>query len=260
MNLNVQGRKALVCGATDGIGRSVAIALADSGASIVAFARSEVKLREFVQVLPGTGHQILVADFDDPGVVQSVLKEYLAAHGTPDIVVNNSGGPPGGALSDASSQSFITAMNRLLLSSHEIVKLCLPGMKAQGFGRIINVISTSVRQPLDNLGVSNTIRSATSAWAKTLSREVAEYGVTVNNVLPGATATSRLSSIITNTANRTGRSEDEVRAEMQKEIPMKRFAVPEEIAAGVVFLASEQAAYITGINLTIDGGRTRSLL
>jgi 3-oxoacyl-[acyl-carrier protein] reductase len=151
-------------------------------------------------------------------------------------------------------------MNRLLLSSHEIVKLCLPGMKAQGFGRIINVISTSVRQPLDNLGVSNTIRSATSAWAKTLSREVAEYGVTVNNVLPGATATSRLSSIITNTANRTGRSEDEVRAEMQKEIPMKRFAAPEEIAAGVVFLASEQAAYITGINLTIDGGRTRSLL
>ncbi|MFN5867170.1 MAG: SDR family oxidoreductase, partial [Candidatus Kapaibacterium sp.] len=144
--------------------------------------------------------------------------------------------------------------------SHEIVKLCLPGMKAQGFGRIINVISTSVRQPLDNLGVSNTIRSATSAWAKTLSREVAEYGVTVNNVLPGATATSRLSSIITNTANRTGRSEDEVRFEMQKEIPMKRFAVPEEIAAGVVFLASEQAAYITGINLTIDGGRTRSLL
>ncbi|MFN5867658.1 MAG: SDR family NAD(P)-dependent oxidoreductase, partial [Candidatus Kapaibacterium sp.] len=107
MNLNVQGRKALVCGATDGIGRSVAIALAESGASIVAFARSEVKLREFVQVLPGTGHQILVADFDDPGVVQSVLKEYLAAHGTPDIVVNNSGGPPGGALSDASSQSFI---------------------------------------------------------------------------------------------------------------------------------------------------------
>jgi 3-oxoacyl-[acyl-carrier protein] reductase len=122
------------------------------------------------------------------------------------------------------------------------------------------VISTSVRQPLDNLGVSNTIRSATSAWAKTLSREVAEYGVTVNNVLPGATATSRLSSIITNTANRTGRSEDEVRAEMQKEIPMKRFAAPEEIAAGVVFLASEQAAYITGINLSIDGGRTRSLL
>jgi 3-oxoacyl-[acyl-carrier protein] reductase len=260
MNLNVQGRKALVCGATDGIGRAVAIALAESGASIVAFARSEEKLREFVQILPGTGHQILVADFDDPGAVQSVLKEYLAAHGTPDIVVNNSGGPPGGALSEASSQSFITAMNRLLLSSHEIVKLCLPGMKAQGFGRIINVISTSVRQPLDNLGVSNTIRSATSAWAKTLSREVAEYGVTVNNVLPGATATSRLSSIITNTANRTGRSEDEVRAEMQKEIPMKRFAAPEEIAAGVVFLASEQAAYITGINLSIDGGRTRSLL
>ena len=179
MNLNVQGRKALVCGATDGIGRSVAIALAESGATIVAFARSEEKLLEFVQILPGTGHHMLVADFDDPGVVQSVLNDHLAAHGTPDIVVNNSGGPPGGALSDASSQSFITAMNRLLLSSHEIVKLCLPGMKAQGFGRIINVISTSVRQPLDNLGVSNTIRSATSAWAKTLSREVAEYGVTV---------------------------------------------------------------------------------
>lgn len=260
MHLNVTGRTVLVCGATDGIGKATALAFANSGAKVVAFARTEQKLTTVLKELSGSGHEMLVADFDDPSHVRSVIHDYLERHGGIDVVVNNSGGPPGGPLAGADPGAFHIAMNRLLLSGHEIVKECLPGMKERQFGRVINIISTSVRQPLDNLGVSNTIRSATSAWAKTLSREVAAFGITVNNVLPGATATQRLSSIIHATAGRTGKTIEEVEREMVSEIPMKRFAKPEEVAHGVVFLASNEAAYITGINLTIDGGRTRSLL
>ncbi|MFM8568529.1 MAG: SDR family oxidoreductase [Candidatus Kapaibacterium sp.] len=260
MILDLRGRTVLVCGATDGIGKATATAFAQSGASVVAFARSEERLAALLLELQGSRHEAVVADFDEPIDVRKVIRNRLDRRGVIDVIVNNSGGPPGGPLADADPEAFRIAMNRLLLSGHEIIRECLPGMKERRFGRIINIISTSVRQPLDNLGVSNTIRSATSAWAKTLSREVAEFGVTVNNVLPGATATQRLAAIIENTAKRTGKSVEEVETDMIGEVPMKRFARPEEVAGGVVFLASEQASYITGINLTIDGGRTRSLL
>lgn len=260
MNLTLRGLNVLVCGATDGIGKATALAFANSGAHVAAFARSDEKLSKLLEQMSGSGHEKLVAEFDNPGEVRGVVEKFLDQGRRIDVVVNNSGGPPGGPLETANIEAFHTAMNRLLLSSHEIVRTCLPGMKERSFGRIINIISTSVRQPLDNLGVSNTIRSATSAWSKTLSREVAPYGVTVNNVLPGATATQRLASIMENTAARKGISVEDVERDMTGEIPMQRFAQPSEIAAGVLFLASEEASYITGINLTIDGGRTRSLL
>lgn len=260
MNLvQLNDKTALVCGATQGIGYATANVLASQGAKIVAMARNEQALQNLLTELPNTEkHTYLVADFSNPQQVQQVLENYLQQN-VIHIVVNNTGGPAAGPIAQAQSSEFVAAFSQHLLCNHLIAQAVLPQMKEQRFGRFINIISTSVKQPLKNLGVSNTIRAAVANWAKTLATEVAPWGITVNNVLPGATATQRLSSIIENKATKTQHSQEVVTQEMLAEIPMGRFAQAEEIAYAVAFLASNMASYITGINIPVDGGRTACL-
>jgi 3-oxoacyl-[acyl-carrier protein] reductase len=262
MNLNLQNHTALVCGSSQGIGRAVATELALLGATIVLLARNEDALKITCGELPspnGQHHQYLAADFSNPAQVASVVDAFVKAGNPIHILVNNTGGPPGGPIVNATSEAFLTTFHQHLLCNHLIAQAVLPGMKEANFGRIINIISTSVKQPLKGLGVSNTIRAAVANWSKTLSVEVAPFGITVNNVLPGATATQRLSSIIENKSQKQNHSIDEVEQEMLSEIPAGRFGKPEEIAAAVAFLASPAAGYINGINVPVDGGRTGCL-
>jgi 3-oxoacyl-[acyl-carrier protein] reductase len=260
MNLDLTGKHALVCGSTQGIGKAAAMELAAAGANITLIARNEPRLKNAVADLPGPGkHDYLIADFSNPQQLREVVGKYMQKEKTFHILVNNTGGPPGGPITEAKPEEFTDAFSNHLLCNHILVQAVLPGMKAAGYGRIINVISTSVKAPLKGLGVSNTIRAAVANWAKTLSFEVAKFGITVNNVLPGATATQRLDSILENKSNKTGISKADAEKEMLHEIPAGRFAAPEEVAAAIAFLASPAAAYINGINLPVDGGRTGNL-
>ncbi len=261
MNLNLKNKNALVCGSTQGIGKATAMALAELGANVTLIARNEEKLLDVLTELPNTyqTHNYIVADFQNPTELGEKVAEHLKNIGTYHILVNNTGGPKGGSAFSADLEDFEQAFTQHLKSNHILVQTVVPGMKESDFGRIINIISTSVKQPLDGLGVSNTIRGAVANWSKTLANELAEYGITVNNVLPGATATERLTEIITNKAQKTGKSVEEVSKAMKNAVPAKRFAQPGEIANTVAFLASEAAAYINGINLPVDGGRTKSL-
>ena len=258
MNLNLKSKNALVCGSTQGIGKATAIILAEEGANVTLIARNKEKLKSVLAELPNNNqcHSYLVADFSNPKELENTLKsEELHFH----ILVNNTGGPAGGPIFSASIDEFENAFTQHLKCNHILVQHLVPFMKTQCFGRIINVISTSVKQPLDGLGVSNTIRGAVANWSKTLANELGEYGITVNNVLPGATNTERLNEIITNKSKKTGKSIDEVAAAMKNAAPAKRFAQPEEVANAIVFLASERASFINGINVPVDGGRTKSL-
>jgi 3-oxoacyl-[acyl-carrier protein] reductase len=263
MNLDLTGKHALVCGSTQGIGKAAAMELAALGATVTLLARNEPRLKNALADLPnpsGTAkHEYLVADFSDPAQLKQVIESYLRKEKVMHILVNNTGGPPGGPITEAKTEEFTAAFSNHLLCNHILVQAVLPGMKVEKTGRIINVISTSVKIPLRNLGVSNTIRAAVASWAKTLSVEVAPFGITVNNVLPGATATQRLDSILTNKTQKAGISREEAEREMLHEIPAGRFAAPEEVAAAIAFLATPAAAYINGINLPVDGGRTGSL-
>lgn len=262
MDLNLSGKKALICGSSDGIGKAAAEEIARMGASVTLLARNPEKLeivKSQLSTAHGQQHQILVADFDDLVGLESELSAHLRAGNDYNILVNNSGGPPAGPAHKAGLEEYVTAFRRHLLANQLISQALLEGMRKSGYGRIINVISTSVKAPLPNLGVSNTIRGAVANWSKTLSRELGPDGITVNNVLPGATETLRLSSIISNKAQKTGKSEAEVSAEMTSEIPLARFAKPEEVANAISFLASPAAAYISGINVPVDGGRTPNL-
>jgi len=262
MNIDLSDKRALVCGSTKGIGLATARTLADLGASVTLIARDESALKEIVKTLavkPGAGHEILVADFSKPEELDKVLEHYLAGSKKIQILVNNTGGPPGGPIINARPDEFENAFRQHLICNHILATRVIPGMKESGYGRIINIISTSVKIPLKGLGVSNTIRAAVANWSKTMANELAEFNITVNNVLPGATGTDRLSSLIEAKSKKTGKANDEVKNEMLAEIPMKRFAKPEEIASAVAFLASPAAAYITGINVPVDGGRTSSL-
>lgn len=262
MELNLKGKTALVCGSTQGIGRSSAQELAKLGARIVLMARDLAKLqveKDVVDKLNGLDNEILVADFSRWEEVQKVVHDYLATGKQINILVNNNGGPAAGPITEAKPEAFVAAFTQHLLCSQVITQAVLPGMISSGYGRIINVISTSVKMPLHGLGVSNTIRAAVGNWSKTLANEVGKHGVTVNNVLPGATMTGRLEQIIKNKSEKTGKSISEIEAEMLAEIPMKRFARPEEIAWAVCYLASPAAAYVNGINIPVDGGRTGNL-
>ena len=263
MNLSLSGKTAVVCGSTEGIGRATAMELAGLGASVILVARNAEKLAATLALLPQVGearHSSIQADFAQPAELALSLERWQQKEGRPvHILVNNTGGPAAGPAQDAHLDAFRAAFEQHLVCNHILATQFIPGMKEAGYGRIINVISTSVKQPLHNLGVSNTIRGAVANWAKTLANELGGHGITVNNVLPGATSTGRLEGIIRNKAGRTQQDEASVAAEMQAEIPARRFGLPEEIAYAIAFLASPSAAYINGINLPVDGGRTASL-
>jgi 3-oxoacyl-[acyl-carrier protein] reductase len=262
MDMHLTDKQAIVCGASKGIGRAVARELAELGASVTLVARNESALREALSTLSTASrqqHHILVADFADPENLKKKLVAHVTAQGPVHILVNNTGGPAAGPVQDATQEQFQSAFAQHLLCNHILAQTLLPGMKAARYGRIINIISTSVKVPLKGLGVSNTIRAAVANWAKTLAAEVAAFGITVNNVLPGATETDRLNEIIEGKAKKSGKTKDEIIAAEKAEIPAGRFGKPEELAAAVTFLASPAAAYINGINLPVDGGRTGCL-
>lgn len=259
--LDLSGRHALVCGSTQGIGLAAAQAMAGLGARCTLLSRNEASLREAAASLPaaqGQRHGYLVADFSKPEALREVATRFFEQE-TVDILVNNTGGPPAGPITEAGTDAFLAAFNQHLICNHILTTLALPGMKAAGWGRVINVISTSVKIPLKNLGVSNTVRGAVASWAKTMANEVARFGITVNNVLPGATATARLEGIIAGKMAKTGADKDEVSDEMLAEIPARRFGRPEETGAVIAFLASNAAAYVNGVSIPVDGGRTGSI-
>jgi len=258
------GKRALVCGGTQGIGRACAFEFARLGAQVTLLARDEETLRrvrnELAAVRGGpAGHDYLRADFDEPESVRAVVARHIESTGPVEILLNNTGGPQAGPIVEAAPDAFLSAFSAHLIGNQVLAQTLIPGMKRAGYGRIINIVSTSVRQPIQGLGVSNTIRGAVAAWAKTLAGELAPFGITVNNVLPGATATERLRSLIRSKARAAGAGEDEVERQMKSEIPMGRFAVPEEIAAAAGFFATPAAGYITGVSLPVDGGRIACL-
>ena len=260
MNLNLNNKKALVCGSTAGIGKATAMALAAEGVQVTLIARNEDKLKAVLLELPQQrAHDYIVADFSNPSELKSKISEYIISHHGFHILVNNTGGPKSGPVFSAEINEFEKAFTQHLKCNHVLAQAVVPFMKEESYGRIINVISTSVKQPLDGLGVSNTIRGAVANWSKTLANELGQFGVTVNNVLPGATGTERLSEIIKNKSAKTGVTIDDASNAMKNAVPAKRFAKPEEIANAITFLASEAASYINGINLPVDGGRTKSL-
>jgi 3-oxoacyl-[acyl-carrier protein] reductase len=262
ISLDLSNRRALVCGSTQGIGKATAKQLAQMGASVTLMARNKETLEQTQNELSGNHqqkHHYLVADFQDPENVRSSLESYLQKGNLVHILVNNSGGPPGGLLMDEDPDKFLQTFRQHLVCNHIITKLVLDGMIASGYGRVINIISTSVKTPIPNLGVSNTIRGAVANWSKTLANEVGKFGITVNNVLPGATATARLQNIIDSRSEKSGKPKPEIEQELMREIPLGRFAEPSEVAAAIAFLASPAASYISGINLPVDGGRTYCL-
>ncbi len=263
MNINLTGKKAFVCGSTQGIGRAAAIELANLGASIVLLARNEDSLKgvkDELKTSNNQNHDYIAADFSAPDELENKVAEYLEKHSSPvHILVNNTGGPAAGKAIDARLDEFTNAFQTHLICNQILAQSLVDGMKSENYGRIINVISTSVKQPIPNLGVSNTIRGAVASWSKTLAGELGEFGITVNNVLPGFTKTQRLQAIIENKANKNGALIEEIEREMRAETPARRFAEAAEVAAAIAFLASPAAAYINGVNLPVDGGRTSSL-
>jgi 3-oxoacyl-[acyl-carrier protein] reductase len=262
MNLDLTGKTAIVCGSTQGIGRASAEELAMLGANVTLMARDEEKLKEVMDTLDtslGQIHRFVVADFVDNEAVKKAVEEYLRLVPDVHILVNNTGGPSGGPIIDADPDQFLKTFQMHLINNQLLAQAVVPAMKKGGYGRIVNVISTSVKQPIVGLGVSNTIRGAVASWAKTMSLELGRYGITVNNVLPGYTRTARLDSILNTRADAQEKTPDDVAAQMQSEIPTGRFAEPEEVAAAVAFLCSPAAGSISGINIPVDGGKTGSL-
>lgn len=263
MKLNLKDRKAFVCGSSQGIGEATAMKMAEEGATVILVARNKGKLESVLGKLPVPDHQkhgYIIADFSNPPGLESAVKQYLLDHSDPvHILVNNTGGPAGGEIQKASTDEFRNAFESHLICNHILTQALVPGMKQAGYGRVINIISTSVKIPLNGLGVSNTIRGAVASWSKTMANELGPYNITVNNVLPGATQTERLNTIIRNKAEKNSQTESEASKKMTDAIPMRRFGEPGEIANAVVFLASGNASYINGINLPVDGGRTGSL-
>ena len=261
MNLDLSGKHALVCGASEGIGRAAATELAQLGASVTLLARRADVLGGIAAVLPrtqGQAHGCLIADVADTDALRDAVAA-LAARTPVHILINNTGGPPGGPAHSASIDAYLDAFRKHLVANQTLVQALLPGMRAARWGRIVNVISTSVYEPIPNLGVSNTIRGAVASWAKTLATELGPQGITVNNVLPGYTRTQRLQQILAERAAATGKPEAAIAEAMLATVPAARFAEPAEVAAAIAFLASPAAAYVNGINLPVDGGRTKSL-
>lgn len=261
MYLDLVDKRAIVCGSTQGIGKASAIELASMGASITLIARNEEKLRTVLDELDssrGQQHNYIAADFSYPQELKNKVEEYMPSH-VVEILVNNTGGPPAGLAIDTKPEDFVKAFSEHLLCNHILTQAVVPGMKSKKYGRIINIISTSVKIPIKGLGVSNSIRGAVANWSKTLANELGQFGITVNNVLPGATMTGRLEAVLSGKAEQSGKSIDELKLEMIEEIPAKRIGEPHEIAAVVGFLASPAAGYVNGVNIPVDGGRTGAL-
>lgn len=261
MNLSLAGKTALICGSTQGIGLAIATELAQLGAHCVLMARNESSLKTALvqlDISQNQHHTYIAADFSNPDEVKDLITAYTQSH-TIHVLVNNTGGPASGPVTEAMEDEFLSAFNQHLICNHILAKAVVPGMKKDGYGRIINIVSTSVKIPLPNLGVSNTIRGAVASWAKTMANELGQYNITVNNILPGATRTQRLENIIHNNAAKANKAVDDVEQNMQKEIPMKRFAEAAEIAAVAAFIASPAASYVNGTSIPVDGGRTGSI-
>lgn len=262
MDITLTGKRALVCGSTQGIGKAAAVELASLGCSVTLVARNEEALKRVVRELGrlgGASHSYIVADFSDVDGLKKKIDAFLTRTSPIHILVNNTGGPKGGLIIDAGLDEFTGTFSQHLLCNHILVQAVVPGMKKERYGRIINIISTSVKQPIVNLGVSNTVRSAVASWAKTLAGELGPFGITVNNILPGSTQTTRIDQVIKERADRMGKTVEEITQAMIAEVPAGRFAEPSEIAYAIAFLASSAAAYINGVSLPVDGGRTTSL-
>jgi 3-oxoacyl-[acyl-carrier protein] reductase len=262
MNLDLNDKMALVCGASQGLGLACATELALLGANVVIASRSDDKLRSVVRQLDtskGQKHQFLVLDLSMPELVKEVVQSFMGKGNQIHILVNNAGGPPSGPLIDTDAAEIEKAFRTHVISSHLLAQLLVPGMKKGGFGRIINILSTSVKQPINGLGISNLVRAAVANWAKTLANEIADSGITVNNVLPGFTNTDRLNYLFAKQASDQGLTKDDILERTIASIPAKRVGEPSEFGAAVAFLCSPAAAYINGINLPVDGGRTGGL-
>ncbi len=262
MDISLKSRRALVCGSTQGIGKAAAVELALLGADVTLMARDEARLKAVLAELPrqsGQRHDYLTADFADAEKVGAAVKTAMDPARPWVVLVNNTGGPPGGQAVDAPPEAYLAAFRMHVVTNQVLVQALVPGMKQAKFGRIINIISTSVKAPIPNLGVSNTIRAAVANWAKTLAGELAPFGITVNNVLPGFTDTARLESLFKARAEKTGKKYEDVLKDAITTIPAGRLGKAEEIAAAVAFLASPAAAYVNGINVPVDGGRTQGL-
>lgn len=261
MDLDLSGEHALVCAATAGIGKATAHALAREGAKLTLLGRDPAKLDAVLGELPANkeGHEKLVADLWDPDMIEKTLSDWHPETPLPSILVTNNGGPPGGKALDAEREAYEKAFGAHLVVPQLLLQKMVPLMREAGKGRIINVISTSVKQPIPGLGVSNTVRGAMANWAKTLAHELGPDGITVNNVLPGFTETARLEGIVQKRSEKEGKTPEQVRKDMMRTVPLGRPAAPEETADAIAFLASPAAGYISGVNLPVDGGRTSSL-
>lgn len=262
MNIDLKGKNAIVCGSTQGIGKAIAIELASLGARVTLVARNEASMKLVINELNTAfdqSHDYIVANFSNPSEVKEAISTYVMSVSAIHILVNNSGGPAPGLAIDAETEDFIQALSQHLICNQHMVQAVVPLMKKEHYGRIINVISTSVRTPIPGLGVSNTTRGAVASWAKTLSAELGSYGITVNNILPGLTETGRLESIIQSRADERGVSYEVVAEEMKQSVPARRFANPVETAALAGFLASPSAAFINGESIRVDGGASPSI-
>ena len=258
VQLPLAGRHAFVCGATQGIGKATAIAMAEAGATVTACGRNDQGLMRVLEEMPkpaGQKHWSVEVDFASSREVEFAARTHLGTAGPVHILVNNSGGPAAGSAIEAKAEDFTKAFEMHLLANHALVQTFAPGMREAGYGRIVNITSTSVVTPIRGLGVSNTIRAAVANWSRTLAVELAPFGITVNTILPGYTRTARLAALFEGRARRAGMTPQEVESDAIRTIPMARLAGAEEIAAVAVFLATPAASYVTGVNLPVDGGR-----
>ncbi len=262
MNLDLSNKTALVCGASQGLGAAVAKELALLGANVIVLARNEEKLKAVVAGLRTAGNQVhsyIIADTAQPTDVKEKVSAYISGGSTIHIVVNNTGGPPSGPMLNTKVEDLENAFRSHLITAHMLAQLLVPGMKQAGYGRIVNVVSTSVKQPINGLGISNTVRAAVANWAKTLANEIGGFGITVNNVLPGFTKTDRITYLFGKQAEHGNTTVDDIVQKTIALIPAGRMGEPEEFGAAVAFLCSPAAAYINGINLPVDGGRLGGL-